>query len=164
MPSRGVHFAIDVPVARRLLEVSGKDKAVEAIVEEIERAWDVEHLAQSDKAWDAIHRCLTDGRLLHENGTYPLNRCILGGRQLYRGDDHIASFVSADEVRDVAAALEGVSEDWFREQYRALVPRDYSPNYGDEDCEYTWSWFEGVRALFVRAAAEGRAVLFTVDA
>ena len=35
--------------------------------------------------------------------------------------------------------------------------------YSEEDLEYTWSWFEGVRDIYAKAAERGRAVLFTVD-
>jgi hypothetical protein len=34
---------------------------------------------------------------------------------------------------------------------------------GDEDFAYTWEWFQDVRRLYQRAAAEGRHVLFTAD-
>jgi hypothetical protein len=40
-----------------------------AQIEAIEEAWDLDHLAESDKAWDAIHRCLTDGQLDAGGGT-----------------------------------------------------------------------------------------------
>jgi hypothetical protein len=161
---RGVHFAIDEPTSQRLLAAVGDDEALMSLIEEIEQAWDLEHLAQSDKAWDAIHRCLTDGQLLYENGDYPLNRVIAGGRQLHEGDDYTVSFVPPSEVRDVATALETVTAAWFRDRYMTVLPKDYSLNYGEEDLEYSWSWFEGVKALFALAASEGRAVIFTVDA
>jgi hypothetical protein len=159
-----VHFAIDETTTRRLLAAKGDDAAVMNVVEEVEEAWDKEHLAESDKAWDAIHRCLTDGQLLYDNGEYPLNRCICGGEQLYLGEDYTVSYVSPREVRDVAAALAQVTADWFTDRYSKAVPQDYSPNYGREDLEYSWAWFQNVRELFGRAAAEGRSVIFTVDA
>jgi hypothetical protein len=33
----------------------------------------------------------------------------------------------------------------------------------EQDFEYTWEWFVGLREFWQRAAAENRAVLFTVD-
>jgi hypothetical protein len=63
----------------------------------------------------------------------------------------------------VAAALKGVTEDWFRQQYRTIVPRDYSPEYSEQDLDYTWEWFKGMRELYAKAADRGRAVIFTVD-
>jgi hypothetical protein len=59
--------------------------------------------AEIDKAWDAIHRALTDGTL--EPGAFPLGRAILGGRQLHRGDDYIVALVTKLEVPAVAGAL-----------------------------------------------------------
>jgi Domain of unknown function (DUF1877) len=116
-----------------------------------------------DKAWDAMHRCLTDGRLEDGNGDYPLNHVVLGPRQLHKGPHNIVSFVSPEQVRDVAAALEPITPEWFRDRYRTIVPSDYAPGYGEEDLEYTWDWFDGVRALYASAATQGRAVIFTVD-
>jgi hypothetical protein len=114
MACRGVHFAITVEQADALLAAEGDD-ALMKLVEAIEQAWDKDNLAESDKAWDAMHRCLADGQLDHGNGTYPLNHCVLGPRQLHEGDD------------------------------------------------YTCSNFEDVKELFRKAAASGRAVIFTVD-
>ncbi len=164
MPYRAVHFAIDQETEKRLLAAAGDDEAVMAVVEDIEQAWDKDYLAESDKAWEAIHRCLTDGELLYDNGTYPLNRVVCGGRQLYQGDDYTVSFVPAAEVRDVAEVLKPLTAEWFAERYRTVLRRDYSPNYGQDDLDYSWAWFQRIRKLFLKAAVDGRAVIFTVDA
>src|SRR5262245_39824318 len=115
-----------------------------ALVEAIEQRWDADTLAECDKSWDAMHRCLTDGRLEDGSGAYPFSHVVLGPRQLHSGGDYIVSLVEPAEVRDVAAALSNVASEWFAERYRRLVPKNYSPNYGDQDLEYTWSWFENV--------------------
>lgn len=133
------------------------------IVEEIEEAWDEGHLVESDKSWDAMHRCLTDGTLTLDSGQYPLNKCILGGHQLHEGEQYIVSLVTAAEAHDVAEALGSLTKEWFHEKYYGVVPRDYAPEYGDEDFEYTWSYFEEMKAFYQKAASNGRAVLFTVD-
>jgi len=88
---------------------------------------------------------------------------VLGPRQLHEGDDYIVSFVSPDQVRDVAAALQPLTEDWFQERYQSIVPKDYAPEYGVEDQQYTWDWYQGVRELSTKAAERGRSVVFTVD-
>lgn len=162
MTARGVFFSLDETQAKQLLEAGDDDEVMEQ-VEEIEEAWDEEHLAECDKAWDALHRCLSDGTLDSEGGTYPLNRCVLGGRQLVSEEDYTVSFVAAKEVRDVAKALEPLTEGWLRERYQRQVPRDYAPEYGDEDFAYTWENFQDVRRFYAAAAKEGRAVIFTVD-
>jgi hypothetical protein len=162
MACRGVHFAITAEQAQALMAAGGDD-AIRELVEDIEEAWDEDNLAESDKAWDAMHRCLTGGELEFGNGAYPLSHCVLGPRQLLEGEDYIVSLILPNEVRDVAKALEGISRDWFRQQYSTCVPRGYAPEYGPEDEEYTWSSFEAVRSLFEKAAQRGRPIIFTVD-
>ena len=139
------------------------DDAVMALVNAIEEAWDADNLAECDKAWDAMHRCLTDGQLKYGNGPDPLNYCVLGPRWLHRDDSYIVSFVPAEKVQEVAAALRGVTKEWFWQQYYKLVPKDYAPEYGEPDLDYTWDWFEVVREFYAKAAERGRAVIFTAD-
>jgi hypothetical protein len=162
MACRGVFFAITAEQQGKLLEAED-DEALMTVIETIEEAWDAEHLTECDKSWDAMHRTLTNGRLDNGNGDYPLSHCVLGPRQLHKGDDYIVSLVEPSEVRDVSRALERVTEEWFLDRYRSLVPRDYALEYGEIDMRYTWDWFQAVRELYRRAAAEQRAVLFTVD-
>src|SRR5262245_546621 len=69
MACRGVHFALTEEQASRLRDPPGIDgDGLLAFVEEIEEGrngegWDEEWVQESDKSRDAIHRCLTDGRL-----------------------------------------------------------------------------------------------------
>ena len=164
MAGRGVHFAISQQDVTRISNASD-DAALMAIIGELESAWDKDNLAESDKAWDAIHRCLTDGSLLYDSGTYPLNRVICGGRALHKGDDYTVMLVTPAEVADVAAALAPANEAWLRARYFSLInPAEYEFELGDEDFTDTWEWFQGVRALYQTAAHSGRAVIFTVDA
>lgn len=160
MTARGVHFAISMEQAQAL-EAAEDDDALMELIGEIEEAW--ENLAESDKAWDAMHRALTDGELEYGNGPEPLNHCVLGPRQLHEGDDYIVSLVLPEEVRAVASALTAIDAAAFRERYTRLVPKDYAPEYGDEDREYTCANYADVRALYLRAAEQGLAVVFSVD-
>ena len=162
MACRGVFFAITAEQADALLGADG-DEQLMGLIETIEQAWDKDNLAECDKAWDAMHRALTDGQLEYGNGPYPLSHCVLGPRQLHEGDDYIVSLVSPDRVREVAAALQSVTEEWFQHRYRTVVPKDYAPEYGEEDLHYTWDWFQGVRELYARATERARAIIFTVD-
>lgn len=162
MACRGVYFAITDVQAAALLAADGDDSLM-AVIEAIEEPWDEDNLAECDKSWDALHRALTDGRLEYGNGEYPLSHCVLGPRQLHEGDDYIVSYVAPDQVQDVAAALQPLTEEWFQTRYRAVVPEDYAPEYGAEDQQYTWDWFQGVRELYAKAAKRGRSVIFTVD-
>lgn len=163
MACLGVLFALTDEQAGRVLSAVGDDAAlIEIVQEEIETEWDEEWLAETDKAWDAIHRCLTDGSLLFE-GSSPRARCIIGGRQLFEGDDYIISFVDQNQVKETAAAIRDLDEPWMRKQYFAIDADDYGVPLSEEDFGYMWEWFTGVQTLYQKAAAEGRAVIFSVD-
>lgn len=163
MACRGVHFALTQEQERSLLAVRDDAELLDVIQENIERAWDEVHLAESDKSWDAIHRCLSDGTLDPQAGVYPLNRVVLGGRALYHGDDYIACLIEAREVKDAAEALAAISQGELRTRYDRIDPDDYDGELGNDDFEGTWEWFQSIVQLFVKAAAEGRSVLFTAD-
>jgi hypothetical protein len=163
MSARGVHFAVTPAQARDLLAAKS-DRKLMALVDQIEEAWEEPFVVESDKAWDAIHRCLTDGSLLYVSGEYPLNLCICGGRQLHRGPDYTVSFVSARQVKDVTKALDKISKRWRRRRYFLLDPEEYNEvEMGEEDFRYTWENFLDVRRFYRTAAAANRAVIFTVD-
>jgi hypothetical protein len=163
MGQLGVHFALDEGQRDRLLAAKNDDEVMAAIAG-IEEAWDKDHVGESDKAWDAIHRCLTDGSLDDEAGEFPLSHVILGGRQLHQGEEYIVAFVSADEVKSVAKALLPLTKATLKEWYFNVLDRnDYGPEFGEDDFAYTWDWFENVRELFLRASINGRSVIFTVD-
>jgi len=162
MSCLGVHFALADDAARRLL-AAGDNDAVLSVVQEAEDAWDEAWLVQSDKAWDAMHRCLSNGTLFHDEGEYPLNRTVLGGKRLYDDDDYVVAYVPPNEVKDVAAALAALTEAEFRKRYDAIDPDEYDGAHGSEDFEFTWGAFVDVRELYRKAAEAGRSVVFTVD-
>lgn len=143
------------------------------IQEDIEkRAWKRTHRQSSDpwrcetdKSWDTIHRCLTDGKLGWDNGEYPLKLCIFGGEQLYEGDDYVVSLILPHEVKDLARAMKQVTKKWMRTRYDAIDPQDYDYglHMGEEDWEYTWGFFKALVEFFDKAAKANRAVIFTVS-
>jgi len=51
----------------------------------------------------------------------------------------------------------------MRERYFAIPASDYECPLTEDDCGYTWSWFQGVQAFYQKAAASGRVVMLTVD-
>ena len=163
MACRGVHFAITNDQLQRLLAASSDDDVLEVMQEDVEEAWEEEWLRETDKAWDAIHRCLTDGKLGFENGSFPLNAVVLGGKQLYRGEDYIISLVEPRSVPLVAEALGAVDREALRLGYERIAQTDYDGEIGEEDFEYTWQWFKELPGLFSKAAAARRAVVFSVD-
>src|SRR6266851_7236776 len=145
MSARGVHFAVTPAQAKELLAAKS-DRKLMGLIEAIEEAWEKPFVVESDKAWDAIHRCLTDGSLLYVNGEYPLNHCICGGRQLFHGRDYTVSFASAPQVKDVADALAKITKAWMRKRYDQIDPEEYDEvEMGDEDFSYTWENFLDVR-------------------
>src|SRR5215472_6797860 len=164
MPCRGVHFAITSDQLGSVLAASNDDDLMK-VIERIETGWDEENLAESDKAWDAIHRCLTDDVSGEgSDGEYPLNHVICGGRPLHRGEEYIVSLVTPEQVREVSTAIDPVAEHWMRERYFSLLKPDrHDGEVNEADFQYTWTWFENIRDLYRKAAGSGRAVIFTVD-
>lgn len=160
MACRGVHFALTLDEMVRL-ESAHDDDELMAVIEEIEDRWDRDWLQETDKAWDAIHRCLTDGTLRY--GSSPLQKCILGEVSLYEGDDYLVNLLEPAEVEEVAAAIRGIDEPSMRRSYFALDPDDYDQPLSEEDFGYTWDNFQDLRRFFEKAAGHDRAVLFTVD-
>lgn len=135
---------------------------IKIIQVEIEEEWDEEWLNETDKAWDAIHRCLTDGKLEWTNGDFPLNAVIAGGRQLYQGDDRIMSIIAPEQVPIVAEALQAFDMATLRNGYEKIEQSNYDGEIGAEDFEYTWEYFKELPPLFSNAATAGRAVVFSV--
>ena len=158
----GVHFAL-TPNDEMSLRTAKGDASVMAIVDEIESRWEKDHLAQSDKAWDAMHRCLSDGTLNPAGGAPPLHLAVLGGTSLYEGDDYIACLLSPSQVQEVSRALTPLTEAWFRARYFKLDTDDYGMDLSEEDFQYTWESLQCVRSFFEKAARDGRASLFTAD-
>ena len=80
----GVHFALTEEEAIKLKSFDKDADRLDYLQEEIEDSYFSDHpelMAESDKAWDAMHRALTDGKLTYDrNG--PLSMVVLGGEGL----------------------------------------------------------------------------------
>lgn len=163
MACRGVHFAIDNKTYERLLTAGSDEAVIDIVQEEIEEEWDEKWLRETDKAWVAIHRCLTDGTLESDSGSFPLNAVILGGKQLHHGDNYIIAIITPDQVSLVAEALRHVDKSTLKHGCLKIQQSNYDGEISTEDFEYTWDWFKELPALFSEAATAGRAVLFSVD-
>lgn len=162
MSGGGLHFAVSVDTVKQLKLANEVDTIV-GMMSELKEERDEAYLAETGRAWNAIHRALTDGQLDFGNGKPPLNQCVLGSRQLYPYDEYIVCLATPQQVKAAATALDAIDADAFRERYTRLVPADYAPEYGDEDREYTTKRFLGMRDLYLRAAQEGRGMVFTLD-
>jgi hypothetical protein len=166
MACLGVHFALTAEEVATLKAFEEDEERLEHVQEVIEERYlneQPELTAQTDKAWDAMHRLLGDGDLSYEEGPVPLRFTVLGGEPLYFEEDYVMSLKSPAEVNAVASTLPGITKEEFRQRYDAMDEGKYGCPKSDEDFEYTWEWFGGVVALYQKAAAEGRYVLFTVD-
>lgn len=164
--SLGVHFALTKADLATVQTFDDPDDLVEFLTGDLEERYLAKGrwAYQSDKAWEAIHRCLTDGKLLYAKGPFPLAYAVLGGEPLDAGEDYTACLVQPAQVRLAGAALLEVTEPWLRTRYATLRRTSYRSYMSDEDLLYTWENLVGLRGFFARAAKAGRAVLFTTDA
>lgn len=169
MSCRGVFFALTKEEEAKLLAAPSSDAAVEIITEEIEERWDRNWLVEMDKSWDAVHRCLGDGSLRTSQRSLAA-KAVLGGRQLSSRADWIISYLTADEVKQVADAIIRIDEPEFRRRYFGLKKKflwfdrtQYEGPIGEEDFQYSWSNFEEMRLFFSKVAAAHRAIVFSVD-
>ena len=163
MSQRGVYFGLLPSDVEKLRKAENDERLRAVIQDDIEERWDEPWLFQIDKGWAGIHRCLTDGRLAYDNGEYPLRACVLGGEQLYQGDDFVASLLTAEQVRDVASALASIDRPSLRSRYEAIDPGEYGTQLSDDDFDYLWNCFVGLPEFFTKVASAGRAMVFTVD-
>ncbi len=166
MSAHGVLLALDAATVDRLRAEQDEDLRREWLVDVVEAdlfertpQWAYE----TDVAWDAIHRSLTDGDLDWDNGTYPLNHVILGGEQLYDENDAILSLKSPEQVREIAAALSLVTPARFKAGYQRIAAEDYDGLKGLEDYHSSWDEFCELPEFYQRAADAGRWVIFSVD-
>ena len=169
MGCRGVYFALTEDDVKKLVGADSDVTVKKVVQEDIEERWDEDWLQQTDKAWDAMHRCLTDGTLVCK-GKSIMEKCVLGGKQLHRGNEYIVSFLTPGEVKHVSEAMNSIGEEWFREKYFGLKKKflwfdltEYDGPLNEDDFGYTWSYFKETKAFFRKACRAGRAVIFTVD-
>jgi hypothetical protein len=160
-----VFFALSSSQLEHLLALTSDKERLGYIQDGIEADWDEGHLLQTDKAWDAIHRCLTDGTLTIAPSAAPLGKLVLGGRQLYSDtQSYIVNLIESSELPEISAGLEVVTIDWLKARYEQLRSTDYpQESISEEDWQYTWDWFSGIPDFIGRARHEGRSVIFTVD-
>ncbi len=166
MSCLGVLFSIDQTTVDFIEQLSTEEERINYIKEVIEEEYfknQPQWVAELDKAWDALHRSLTDGQLAWDNGEYPFNHVIFGGKLLCANGDYIIVLKSKDQVAEIAKAVNQLTKRSFRTRYFMLDAEEYDGEVGEEDFEYTWQWFEDSKSFWQKAADEKRSVLFTVD-
>ena len=160
----GVHFALTAEEVAQLRSFDDEQERLSHLQEVIEEHYcenEQQFSAESDKAWDAMHRVLADGELTWEGGRYPLNHVVLAGELLYTEADYIMSLKTPEQVRDAAAALPEISEAEFRRRWFATDAKSYDISLTKARRQYTWHWFQEVRNLF-RACREARGKEFVL--
>ena len=160
-------FPLSSAEAEQLVAASSSDAVGVLLDPWLERMEDLPLHVEMDKAWEPIHRCLTaDGAAAHEldvtAGEYPLNLCILGGKQLRLEGHRTAAVVAAEDVPAVAAALARVTKHWFRTRFFA-IPDDQFHEIDEQSFEWAWGEFESLPAFFAEVAEYGGAVVCTIS-
>ena len=153
----GAFYALGDEAAKLLLSKKN-DQEVDSIIKvfiELLRPtqW---NLVISD-VWDPIHRFLSGGKL-KITGTSILNKCILGGQQLYMGSDKLVSFKTSKEVKKIADAINNINKDWFLKNYRQINQDDYWDKFtlSEEDIEYVWGTFhEDIKPYYLKIRDDG---------
>ena len=120
-----------------------------------------------DKAWDAIHRALTGGKLEFGNKNAPGCWLILGGEVL-RGnregeEDYLVTCKTPEQVQRLYRFLLRLTEEKFRALYFAIDPEEYGFELSEEDFEYTWSYVGDAIHFLHSVVNRGLWMLFDVD-
>ncbi len=165
MSGRGYHIYLSREDAKRLF-AQPDDKSVRAFAEELLKSpkhRENNQILELGTVWDAIHRCLTDGDLDPQGGEFPLNQCILGGKQLFHGPDYDVVLIRPDVTPHVAEALAGVKREAFRETYFGLDPNSFGHAPNEEEFAQVWSVCQQIRWFFEDAAEQHTALLFVAE-
>ena len=150
MSCLGVHFALTESEAAKLKSFDNDSDRLDYLQCEIKETYFADHeefIAQSDKAWDAMHRSLSDGQLSYTEGPHPLRLAVIGGDPIYAASDYIMSLKTPKQVVDVSLELSKISKEEFRKKYDAMDAEAYGCPKNEDDFEYTWEWLTGVVAV-----------------
>jgi hypothetical protein len=165
MPCRGMLYALTPAEAATIRGFAGDDAE---LIQAANCLYSTKRASEGfqaalDKAWWAIHLCMTNGDGSSGTGFTPQSMCIMGAENLHQDDGYIICLVAAEDVPDVARELDEVTEELMAAQYDLFVPKEFDAAWHAQDCKYTWSYFNAAREVYRRAAAAGRCVLFKVD-
>ena len=119
-----------------------------------------------DKTWHALNYLLTGDPW---EGDPPLANVVLGGTEL--GEEDVgwgpARYLTQEQVREVAAALESMPMDELRRRYHPddLEKADIYPSiWRDDDAlDYVLFYYEDVRRFFRSAAEAGDCALLFLN-
>lgn len=127
MACRGYFLALDDRCVALVLAQDGDDGRLIEVVKELDMTG-APDACGVDKAWDGIHRCLTEGELGGEDGMYPLNAVVLGGLSLHVGGGYVVSFTRRlrfvrSPLRSLASTSRPSSSGTGRWVRRSTAPR-----------------------------------------
>ncbi len=163
MVGRGCHIALGREHAKRLFGIK-EDQEILKFLEELKASKEMKksgRLLDSGTAWDALHRCLTEGELDPAAGDFPLNHAVLGGKQLHKGPEYTAVLIRPDMTRFIADALAEVDEADFRKKFFALNRDSYKQPIGEKEFTQVWIVLQDLQVFFEAAADNLEAVVFT---
>lgn len=176
----GMHFLLTDDQWRKLEACKDDDSRIELVTEGIEANAPAEDYLFTDKAWDALHRSLGEfppntpwfypvrpalGKfaLPEDHGSYPLKLCVLGGTRLMDDESrYIIRLIEAGATEDISRALTEIDKPAMRERYFRHCEGAW-PEYGEQDFEYTWEYFEELRSFFLKVAGKKKPVIFTAS-
>ncbi len=157
----GLHFALSAADEQRLRALS-VSKRLRVVSDELEESYADEWMCDTDMFWNAIQRAFNNSELSYDFDE-PLQGVIFGGEALTDTEEDIISLKSAGQVKDIAAALDSLSEDQFRDAYFEIDPEQSGFEPDEEDVENCWETITELKAFYNRAAGVGRSVIFTVS-
>ena len=163
MAGRGFHIALSREHAKRLFAIKD-DASLLQFLEELKNLPEMKksgRILDSGTAWDAIHRCLTEGELDAAAGEFPLNHAVLGGKQLHRGAESTAVLIRPDMTQFIADALEGLEQDEVRKKFFSLSPQSYREPIDEKHFMQIWIKLQDLKVFFQAAAESLEAVVFT---
>jgi hypothetical protein len=160
---RGYHIALAREHAKTLFGLKD-DEGLRKFLDDLEQRPDMRksgRVFDIGTKWDPIHRCLTEGELDPVAGDFPLNHAVLGGKQLHKGSDYVASLVRPDMTRFIADALAELEEDDLRKKFLTLKSGSYQGPLDEKHFMDLWLTLQNLRVFYEAAADNLEAVVFT---
>jgi len=160
---RGFHIALGREHAKTLFGIKD-DAALLKFLDELKTRPDMKkngRVLETERLWDPIHRCLTEGELDPAGGEFPLNHAVIGGKQLHKGADCVAVLVRPDMVRFVSDALSELTEEAMRPKFFGLPKAACATPQDEKNFMALWLALKDLQVFFEAAADNLEAVVFT---
>ncbi len=123
------------------------DQSRVEFLQELVQAGDTETLS-CHGIWAGLHDVLSAA----EDDATALSQCLLGGRNMQHGEDHLVLMVRPDVVRSVAEQGIALEEADFRSRWNATNDQTQA--------DFAWSIMQAIIQLYDRASAAGSAMVF----